>query len=113
MERNGQRVVGEMRRNLERLAQRSEDLRKAKETERLGSGLVMTWVMICLVYVRYTYYIQMKSTINGILYEHNYSWGMFNSYVILPEAEGSICLTVSNMISYNLGYCYKEKLASG
>lgn len=31
VERNGQRVVGEMRRNLERLAQRSEDLRKAKD----------------------------------------------------------------------------------
>lgn len=31
VEHNGQRVVGEMRRNLERLAQRSEDLRKAKD----------------------------------------------------------------------------------
>ena len=36
VERNGQRVVAEMRSSLERLAQRSEDLRKAKESGRLG-----------------------------------------------------------------------------
>eukprot|EP00435_Cladocopium_sp_Y103_P040372 s988_g11.t1 len=35
VERNGQRVVGEMRSTLERLAQRSEELRKAKES---GAG---------------------------------------------------------------------------
>jgi hypothetical protein len=43
VERNGQRVVGEMRSSLERLAQRSEDLRKAKESGPRDFELKIGW----------------------------------------------------------------------